>query len=288
MRPLPDDTPLNPANDEILEYLRTAPDSSEGCLWFAGADHSPWGQPIYWSEPGDPTYDVSPLVPKELPPELGSLRIPRGATTANNDDASMTIFDVQKGYVVALTRASYDRPSDTWSTGSATVTYLDSNGLHVDTGRSDDPRNRGGHRGNNGATMAVMWHEVRAGAIRHVLKIASGPELANRAVFPMVGSDGAYEGSDPAVPPQGLRLRIRPSVDLDSLGLSEDVLVVARALQEYGVYLGDSSGRTSLKLESTLAEGRGQMWNIRPDALCGLPFTEQYWEVLPEGYYPKR
>ena len=136
--------------------------------------------------------------------------------------------------------------------------------------------------------MAVMWHEVRAGAIRHVLKIASGPELANRAVFPMVGSDGGYEGDDPAVPPQGLRLRIKPSVDLDSLGLSDDVLVVARALQEYGAYLGDSSGRTSLKLESTRAEGRGQLWNVRADALCGLPFTEQYWDVLPEGYAPNR
>lgn len=286
--PLPEHAPQHPANDEILEYLRTAPDSSDGCLWFAGADHSPWGQPIYWSEPTDPTYDVAPSGNKDFPPELASLRIPERAGAAMNDDASMTIFDVRKGYVVALTRAVYDAGTDTWSAGTATVTYLASNGLHVETGRSDDPRNRGGHRGNNGATMAVMWHEVRAGAIRHVLKIASGPELANRAVFPMVGSDGAYEGPDPAVPPQGLRLRIRPSVDLDSLGLTEDVAVIARALQDYGAYIGDSSGRTSLKLESTLAEGRGQLWNVRPDALCGLPFTEQYWEVLPEGYYPAR
>jgi hypothetical protein len=286
--PLPADPPTHPAGTEILEYLSTAPENSDGCLTFSGADGSPWGQPVYWSEPSDPTFDVAPIGRSEFPPELASLRIPEHARAAENSDASMTVYDEQKGYVVALTGAVRDPASGSWSAAAASVAYLESNGLHAATGRSDDPRNQGTHRGNNGATMAVMWHEVRAGAIRHVLKIASGPEVANRAVFPMVGSDGSYEGRDPAVPPQGLRLRIRPSVDLESLDLHEDVLIVARALQRYGVYIGDSGGRTALKLENTVIEGRGQLWNIRSDALCGLPFTEAYWDVLAEGYDPTR
>ena len=99
----------------------------------------------------------------------------------------MSIYDRQKGYVVALSGAEYDADADAWSAEGATVTYLDSNGLHVATGRSDDPRNRGSHRGNNGATMAVELDEVRSGAVRHVLKVAAGPEVADRFVFPMVG-----------------------------------------------------------------------------------------------------
>jgi hypothetical protein len=200
----------------------------------------------------------------------------------------MTVYDVQAGYVIALTDAEYDADSGSWEASGATVTYLDSNGLHVRTGRSDDPRNQGTHRGNNGATMAVSWDEVQAGAIRHVLKIAAGPEVASRHVFPMVGSDGDYEGEDPAVPPQGLRLRIKPSVDLEAVGLTGEARVIAEAMQSYGIYIGDSGGRTALKLENTVAEGRGQLWSVPADALCDLPFSPRHWEVIAEGYEPPR
>ena len=200
----------------------------------------------------------------------------------------MTIYDLRERYVVALTGAEYDEDDDSWTARGGTVTYLDSNGLHVATGLSDDRRNRGTHRGNNGATMAVAWEDVREGAVRHVLKVASGPAVANWHVFPMVGSDGDYEGKNPRVPPQGLRMRIKPSVDLGGFELNPDALVIARALQRYGFYIGDSGGRTSLKLENTVAEGRGQLWNLRDDALCSLPFTNDYWEVIAEGYDPSR
>jgi hypothetical protein len=283
--PLPKDVPLNPHGKDILNYLRTAPESGPGCLMLAGAGRSHWGHPIYWADSSDPSYDVQGL-PEDRPPELASLRIPRQAQPAANNDASMTIYDLQKGYVVALTDAEYHPWSQTWSASGATVTYLDSNGLQADVRGSDDPRNVGTHRGNNGATMAVSWDEVRAGAVRHVLKVAAGPEVADRAVFPMTGSDGDYHGDDPAVPPQGLRLRISPSVDLEALDLSKDALVIARALQRYGFYIGDSGGRTALKLENTRAEGRGQLWHLPADALCALPFAPACWDVVAEGYDP--
>jgi hypothetical protein len=200
----------------------------------------------------------------------------------------MSIYDLQKGYVTALTDANYDSRRDEWSATGATVTYLDSNGLNVGTGRSDDPRNIGSHRGNNGATMTVSWDMVHAGAIDHVLKVASGPELSSRFVFPMVGSDGHYNGTNPHVPPQGLRFRIKPSVDLSALGLTQQALVIAQALQRYGFYIGDSGGTTALKLENTKVERRGQKWDVNSDDLCGLHLTPRYWDVLAEGYDPSR
>ncbi|HJR37730.1 MAG TPA: hypothetical protein VJ819_05035 [Nocardioidaceae bacterium] len=285
--PLPEDAPTNPFGEEILDYLRTGAQSDAGCLTLAGAAGSRWGHPIYWAEPSDPEYDLDDVVDEDIP-ELDNLRIPEGALPADNGDGSMTVYDLAQGYVVALTDAEYDEDADTWSASGATVTYLDSNGLHEQTGRSDDPRNQGSHRGNNGATMAVPWEAVNAGEIRHVLKVASGPEVADRYVFPMVGSDGDYPGTDPKVPPQGLRLRIKPSVDLEDLDLDPQAFVIAQALQRYGFYIGDSGGTTSLKLENTVAEGRGQLWDLRPDALCGLPFSPSYWDVLAEGYDPSR
>lgn len=283
--PLPDSAPQNPAEDLILDYLRTAPGSGDGCLKLVGTGDSPWGQPVYWAKPSDTAYDIQGLV-NVRSPELKGLRIPAGAQPPANNDASMTIFDLSAGFVTLLTEAAYDAGDDTWTASFATVTYLDSNGLNVLTGRSDHDHNVGSHRGNNGATAVVRWDMVRAGAIRHVLKAAAGPELANRWVFPMVGSDGDYTGTDPAVPPQGVRLRIRPSVDLDALNLEPQALVIARALQQYGLYLGDSGGVTALKVEDTVAEGRGQLWTARAHDLCRLPFTPEYWDVVAEGYGP--
>lgn len=283
--PLPYHPPQDPAGEEILDYLSTAVESRGGCLTLAGAGESPWGHPIYWADRHDQEYYLRGVNHTRFP-ELNDLRVPTDAQPASNNDGTMSIFDRGRDYVVALTNAEYDPADDEWSASGATVTYLDSNGLHAGTGRSDDPRNLGAHRGNNGATMAVRWDMVRAGRVPHVLKIASGPEVADRAVFPMVGSDGDYRGSDPAVPPQGLRLRIKPTIDLEDLNLHPQALIIARALQRYGAYIGDSGGVTALKLENTMAEGRGQQWDLSSTDLCSLPFEPRYWDVVAEGYDP--
>jgi hypothetical protein len=281
--PLPKDAPSNPQAQGILRYMNTAPESGGGCLHLAGVQGSPWGQPVYWAKPGDPTYDVS-VQRKGAPPEVHSMRIPKDAHSAQNNDGSMTVFDVDRGYVAAFTDAHYDQGTDTWSASGATVTYLNSNGLDVRTGQASDSRNIGTHRGNNGADMMVRVDEVQAGRIDHVLKVASGPEVSVRHDFPMVGSDG--DSTDPDAPAQGLRFRIKPSVDLAGMGFDRQTLVIAQGLQRYGFYIGDSSGTTALKVEDTRLEGRGELWKMSPTALCGLPFTPRYWDVLPDGYRP--
>ena len=241
--PIPRKAPRHPAQNAILNYMSTAPDSGGGCLSLAGAGQSHWGQPMYWARPSDPSYDVVGILGGG-PPELNDVRIPVGARPARNSDGSMSIFDLRQGYVTLLTDAVYDVADNQWSASGATVTYLHSNGLHVLTGQSDQRGNTGIHRGNNGATAGVRWDMVQAGAINHVLKVSSGPELANRWVFPMVGSDGDYAGSDPAVPPQGLRLRIKPSVDLGSLSLHPQALVIARSDVPSGFRASSPFGRT--------------------------------------------
>ncbi|WP_147331992.1 hypothetical protein [Geodermatophilus marinus] len=261
--------------------MLTADEAAGGCVHLAGAGDNRWGHPVYWAQPGDPEYDVDVPTPV-VPPEIRGLRIPNGALPADNSDGPMAVVDVDRGYVATFTDAAYDAEADTWSASAATVTYLASNGLHVGTGQASDQRNIGSHRGNNGAVMMVRLDEVTAGRIEHVLKVASGPEASRRHVFPMVGSDG--DSTHPDAPPQGLRFRIKPTVDLAALDLEPQARVIAKALQEYGFYIGDSAGVTELKLEDTRAEGRGQLWPLRPTALCDLPLTPEYWDVLPEGY----
>jgi hypothetical protein len=279
--PLPKRLPDHPREKRILRYLRTAPQAKGGCVRLAGAGKNKWGQPVYWSKPRHRTYRVRSTKYK-LPRELRNLRIPRKARPAATKDAAMTVFDVRKGYVVALWRARYDRRRDRWSAGGAAVTYLRSNGLHKRTGLANDPRNNGSMRGNNGAVAMARFDEVRSGVIPHVLKISSGPELSRRYVFPMINSDG--DSRRAAAPPQGLRLRIKPGVNIAKRVQGRQARVIARAMKRYGVYLGDSGGTTSLKLENTRAEGRGQKWRVSADALCSLPLSRKFWDVVPERY----
>jgi len=286
--PVPRDAPKSPIARQILAYMRTAPDNSGGCLRLAGTGENKWGQPVFWAKPGDPVFNVrvGGGDSDRTPPELRNLRIPLNAEAAATSDAAMTIFDRSRGIVTALTGARYEAASDTWFARGATVTYLDSNGLHWRTGRSDERRNFGSHRGNNGAVMMVRYDEVAAGAVRHVVKVASGPELRTGYVFPMIGSDG--DSNNPVAPPQGLRFRIKPSVDIDAMRLGRQATVIAKALQRYGMYLGDSAGTTTLKLEDTRATGQGQLWRLSSTALCKLPFTPKYWDVIRGGYDPSR
>lgn len=279
--PIPRDAPRHANSAGILEYLRTAPEAKRGCIHLAGAGTSEWGQPTYWGNDGDRSYNVR-STGYSLPPELRSLRIPSGARPARTSDHAMTVYDRQRGYVVALWRAAYNRQDDRWSAGGAQVAYLRSNGLDSRIAGSDDPRNTGTLRGNNGAVSAIRFREVKRGAVRHVIKIASGPEVSSKAVGPIVRSDGS--SSNPNAPAQGVRMRLKPSVDLKDFNLHPQARVIARAMKQFGVYVGDSGGVTSMKLENTRIKGRGQHWKLPSTALCQLPLGKKYWEVITYGY----
>jgi len=276
--PLATITPEHDNQASILSYLQNAPESSGGYLRLAGTGSNRWGQPVYWAQLGDAVYNVR-CSSALRPPELSALRIPADMHAATTSDGALTLFDVDAGYVTAFTRMAFANGG--WSADGATVTYLASNGLHYRTGLSNDPRNQGSHRGNNGATMMARHDEVLAGGIEHVMKISSGPECSNSYCLPLVGSDGDF-GYPQSPIKQGLRMRLRDAVDVT--GFPTEARVIAEALKRYGVYFGDSGGTTTLKLENTVAEGRGQLWTVDTDALSGLPFTEAYWQVLPESY----
>lgn len=275
-------TPIDPNSQDFIDYLKR--DSSAPYVRLVGTESSGgWGDPIYWASAADPVYNVVAKRYK-LPSEFRAIRIPRRAATASTSDAEMTIYDQTAGAVYKLWQGNYDAGSDTWSASGGSYYYLSSNGLHGSLSDSDEPRNTG-HRGVPPAIHAVRWDEIQAGRIDHALKIAiNTPSGAN--VWPMTGSDG--DSSDPDAPPQGTRLRIKPSVDLSKLGLSPPALVVATALQRYGAIIGDSSGGpAALKVENTVVEGRGWLWKgvLEPDSLQAIPFD--LFEVIELGHKPQ-
>ena len=120
--------------------------------------------------------------------------------------------------------------------------------------------------------------EVQAGAIAHRLECFIPPKLVGvSSVWPMIASDGQSAGGIP----EGIVLRIRPSVDLSAKGLSAGALVIARALQNYGCVVtdGGSSRAGTLRLQRGDWSGLG----VNKDSLESLPWGD--WEFVQGGFH---
>jgi hypothetical protein len=209
------------------------------------------------------------------------VRIPAGARPDPTSDAELTVYDRDRGLTYALWHASYDATTNTWSACGGTVYYAGSNGLAGSLRQSDQPANYG-HRGVPPSAFAVRYDEIVAHAIPHVLKLAVNTTKCAH-VFPMIGDECGTTAT--AAPPEGTRIRIKPSVDLTRLGLSPASLTVAQSLQTYGAVIGDqTSGPVSLKVENTVAEGLGWKWNgvLSATSLSAIPLDD--YEVVQLGY----
>lgn len=277
--PLPPDAPVDPNSAEIIDWMKA--DSTTNYVHFAGTESDgKWGMPIYWAGARDPTYAVtSPC--KTLPPELSSIRIPRGTKADDTSDGAFEIFDVEKGLVYSLFQATYDTLTDEWQACGAAAYYTSSNGLVGSLPESDEPDNTG-HRGVPPAMFAVRFDEVQAGSIDHVLKIAINNTKCEH-VFPMNGDECGV--TDSFAPPEGTLMRLKASIDLSKYTLTPAALLVATALQTYGAVIGDqSSGPVSLKVENTIAEGFGDLWTglLKKDSLSAFSLDD--YQIIQLGY----
>jgi hypothetical protein len=272
--------PTDPSSADMIAYLKA--NNSTGYIALSGTSSSgEWGTPIYRAHDGDPTYSVNNKCQSHRPPEFKSVRIPVGAKPDPTSDASMIVRDAGKGLQYALWHASYNSDTKQWSSCGGTVYYMASNVLAGTLKQSNEPRNYG-HRGVPPETFAVGYDEIKAGVIPHLLRIAVNTTKC-RHVFPMSGDEcGSWAQY---APPEGTIIRIRPSVDLSSLGLSPVALIIALALQTYGGVIGDqTNGPVELKVENVVAEGRGWLWRglLTATSLSRIPLGD--YQVVQLGY----
>ena len=81
----------------------------------------------------------------------------------------------------------------------------------------------------------VRYDEVAAGVIAHALRFTA-PQTQRAYIYP--ARHYASSSTSASLPPMGLRLRLKATADLS--GLSHDALVIAVALQRYGMILADN------------------------------------------------
>jgi hypothetical protein len=81
----------------------------------------------------------------------------------------------------------------------------------------------------------ARWDEVKRGVIDHALRFTA-PQTRRAYVYP--ARHYASNSSDSALPPMGLRVRLKASVNISSF--PRQARVVLRALQRYGMILADN------------------------------------------------
>jgi hypothetical protein len=101
----------------------------------------------------------------------------------------------------------------------------------------------------------VHPEEIRAGRIDHPLVFAA-PNVGKGRVCPARHDDG--DNPDPRALKEGTLLQLDPGIRVSSLPIAEWERTIARALQQYGMYLVDQGGTLSIGAENPI--NRGDLW----------------------------
>jgi hypothetical protein len=91
----------------------------------------------------------------------------------------------------------------------------------------------------------IMFDEVASGRIEHKLACATRFNAKQEFVFPATWTDGLVPGGIP----EGAVIQLDPELDLDQFDLWPGELVVAKALQEYGMVVVDVAGGSPIYAE---------------------------------------
>jgi hypothetical protein len=234
-----------------------------------------WGIPTYRSDSHDPVYVIRPASGPRI-----RVHIPAHARPMPTSDAALAVTDAATHQVVCLGGAHFNAAKHVWT--ARTVSRYWSTSKGIAQGLPGGTRGNLGHRGIPSSVQVVTKREIRRGVIRHRLEIywwetATRTPEGREAYFPMTGSESPSSGTVP----EGIVIRIRPSVDLSTKHLSPAALTIARALQRYGAVIGDNSGTgNNMKLQANTR------WSgiLGKDSLRSIPWSD--YVFVKGGYRP--
>jgi hypothetical protein len=159
--------------------------------------------------------------------DRGPYPIPRRPKIEGGSDRHMLIVDRDNCVLYELYAAR--KTSTGWKAGSGAIWNLGSNALRPLGWTSADAA------GLPILPGLVRYDEVAAGVIRHALRFTA-PITRRAYIFP--ARHFAADSNDASLPPMGLRVRLKASVDISRFGPQARVLL--QALKDYGMILADN------------------------------------------------
>jgi hypothetical protein len=226
--PIAADAAVYSGSTGMVTYL-----ANHGTWGINGIDWE-WSIPVYFSTSSDPSRTVCSV-------RLGKtlLHIPLGASPSPDSDADFAVVDKTTNPWTIFT---------SWSTqvGGASGCDYSAQAAGVLPADGDGLTMQGwGGRATGWSYLAglIRPEEVGQGHIDHALVFAMSGCSRNHW-WPANASDGSSQDANAI--PQGAHVQLDPSVDVTALGLPSGGVIIARALQVYGAFLGDSSAGAAL------------------------------------------
>jgi len=165
--------------------------------------------------------------------------IPSGTRVPPGSDGQIAVLDPITGMAFGLWQAKYDAKRNTWAASWGGSTPLNGNG--VDTSGSATGAGLARYAGVIGVAEFSAAVAGNTG-INHAL-VFSTDIAAPRFVGPAIKSDGVNLAGVPTPIPEGYRVQLDPSINVDAIpGITPAEKVIAKTLQTYGAYVIDNGG----------------------------------------------
>jgi hypothetical protein len=192
---------------------------------WSSTDGGNYGIPYNIVDASTQTHDVAFRWPGES--DAGPYPIPDDVEIEGGSDRHILAIDRTTCRLYELFAARYE--DGHWRAGSGAIWDMDSNALRPKGWTSADA-----------AGLPILpglarYDEVAAGVIRHALRFTA-PETRSSYIYP--ARHEASDSNNSALPPMGLRVRLKASVDISGYG--PQARVVLRALKRYGMILADN------------------------------------------------
>jgi hypothetical protein len=251
--PIPANAPLNPKSAAyVAEFLRQKK-SYYGTVTINTTDYA---SPVYVVAKDAPTvrvtHDCGTTQQTQAIPALdkqwSAVPMPTGAKPANGTDAEMTIFQPSTDslWEFWLMKQGPNGWSACW--GGMMSAASKNPGIWPD------------HFGTTATSLPFIGGQITAaelarGEIRHAIGI-SLVDLEKFAIFswPATRSDGYNPNDAPDRIPEGLRMRLDPTIDVDALDLHPVGKTIAKAAQKYGFVVWDHSGALGLRAQNPIGD----------------------------------
>jgi len=228
------------------------------------------------------------LVPVER--QLSAVPLPGSFEPAEGSDKSAIIYRPSTNELWELWAAQPTGQSTVDSAGDIVPEWSAGWGGHMTNVSGnpgyflEDPNFPGLKWGSSSTSVAelglvITIEEQRVGVINHAMTLATTTTSSDGFVFPAQTGDGWSPG---ALVKEGMIFRFPDSLNLDALGLTPYGLMIAKAIQNYGMVLTDTSG---WGYSPITAEGQGAnypggsdvYWDVGSGILgCGDPPPNNY------------
>ena len=250
-QPIPKDAEIDPKSEQWIKMLEQEPSGENfGIVW------KDWTIPVYEVNDSTPKYHINlhTLTKNERKvwntiidhktfghgPDFSPVPIPTHAVPDSEKDAHFAAVDWNR--MLAWDMWGLKKLEDgTWESKTGMLTRLDGDGVFDGTqlGYLDkESVHFHGHSRASGVPAfagLIMYDEVMAGKIEHKLSCAIRYAAYRAYVYPASWTDGFVNGGIP----EGAVIRLDPKLNLAIYNLTKEELIIAKALQEYGVVIVD-------------------------------------------------